>query len=99
MRACFRLSSASRSSGGASVDVPACSEEPSGRELLQEPLLGVSIAAGGGVSLTDDPDDAGVTTPCAGLGPALWGVKIAMRWSAGGDGSATYRIPQRGSAK
>ena len=88
MRACFRLSSASRSSGGASVDVPACSEEPAaGRVFLQEPLLGVSIAAGG-VSLTDDPDDAGVTTSCAELGPALWGVEIAMRWSAGGDGAA-----------
>ena len=81
MRACFRLSSASRSSGGASVDVPACSEEPAaGLFFLQEPLLGVS--------LTDDPDDAGVTTSCAELGPALWGVEIAMRWSAGGDGAA-----------
>ena len=88
MRACFRLSSASRSSGDASVDVPACSEEPAaGLFFLQEPLLGVSIAAGG-VSLTDDPDDAGVTTSCAELGPALWGVEIAMRWSAGGDGAA-----------
>ena len=98
MRACFRLSSASRSSGGASVDVPACSEEPAaGRVFLQEPLLGVS--------LTDDPDDAGVTTSCAELGPALWGVEIAMRWSAGGDGAAaggldTCILPlQRGSAK
>ena len=80
MRACFRLSSASRSSGDASVDVPACSEEPAaGSVFLQEPLLGVS--------LTDDPDDAGVTTSCAEL-PALWGVEIAMRWSAGGDGAA-----------
>ena len=98
MRACFRLSSASRSSGGASVDVQACSEEPAaGRVFLQEPLLGVS--------LTDDPDDAGVTTSCAELGPALWGVEIAMRWSAGGDGAAaggldTCILPlQRGSAK
>ena len=99
MRACFRLSSASRSSGGASVDVPACSEEPAaGRVFLQEPLLGVS--------LTDDPDDAGVTTSCAELGPALWGVEIAMRWSAGGDGAAggldtcipaaATRLPARG---
>ena len=100
MRACFRLS-ASRSSGGASVDVPACSEEPAaGRVFLQEPLLGVSIAAGGGggVSLADDPDDAGVTTSCAELGPALCGAEIAMRWSAGGDGASagaldTCRIP------
>ena len=98
MRACFRLSSASRSSGGASVDVQACSEEPAaGRVFLQEPLLGVS--------LTDDPDDAGVTTSCAELGPALWGVEIAMRWSAGGDAAAaggldTCILPlQRGSAK
>ena len=80
MRACFRLSSASRSSGDASVDVPACSEEPAAEVFLQEPLLGVS--------LTDDPDDAGVTTSCAELGPALCGVEIAMRWSAGGDGAA-----------
>jgi hypothetical protein len=100
VRACFRLS-ASRSSGGASVDVPACSEEPAaGRVFLQEPLLGVSIAAGGGggVSLADDPDDAGVTTSCAELGPALCGAEIAMRWSAGGDGASaggldTCRIP------
>ena len=100
MRACFRLS-ASRSSGGASVDVPACSEEPAaGRVFLQEPLLVVSIAAGGGggVSLADDPDDAGVTTSCAELGPALCGAEIAMRWSAGGDGASaggldTCRIP------
>ena len=104
MRACFRLSSASRSSGGASVDVPACSEEPAaGRVFLQEPLPGVSIAAG--VSLTDAPADAGVTTSCAELGPALWGVEIAMRWSAGGDAAAaggldTCILPlQRGSAK
>ena len=72
MRACFRLSSTSRWSSG-SVDEPdicAASEEQEGRRaLLKEPLPGVS--AGGGVSLTDDPDDAGVATSSVELGPAL----------------------------
>ena len=73
MRACFRLSSTSRwSSGSASVDEPdsAASEEQEGRRaLLKEPLPGVS--AGGGVSLADDPDDAGVATSSVELGSAL----------------------------
>jgi hypothetical protein len=69
VRACFRLSSASRSSGSASVAEPTSSEEQEGRRvLLNEPLPGVS--AGGGVSLTDDPHDAGVATSCVELSPA-----------------------------
>ena len=73
MRACFRLSSTSRWSSG-SVDEPdicAASEEQEGRRaLLKEPLL-PGVSAGGGVSLTDDPDDAGVATSSVELGPAL----------------------------